>query len=129
MYVDASAQVAILKGETEREFFLDAIEQADQCITSPISVFEAAIALGTLTGSCVSALADALQFLERADVSIEPIDEEHLIDIAIARDTYGKGSSHPARLNLGDCISYAMAKRAGVPLLYKGNDFAHTDLG
>jgi ribonuclease VapC len=48
--------------------------------------------------------------------------------MCVARDRYGKGTGHPARLNLGDCVSYAMAKKAGVPLLYKGNDFAQTDL-
>jgi ribonuclease VapC len=41
---------------------------------------------------------------------------------------YGKGRGHPAQLNIADCLSYACAKKLGVPLLYKGNDFARTDL-
>ena len=45
-----------------------------------------------------------------------------------AFDRFGKGSGHPARLNLGDCFAYAMAKQHGVPLLYKGDDFSQTDL-
>jgi ribonuclease VapC len=50
----------------------------------------------------------------------------------IAREAYrdfGKGSSHPAKLNFGDCFAYALAKFTGEPLLFKGDDFAHTDIG
>ncbi len=48
--------------------------------------------------------------------------------LADVHQRYGKGLGHPARLNMGDCFSYALAKKSGDPLLYKGDDFSHTDL-
>ena len=68
-----------------------------------------------------------LRFLRLAKIAHE-IGEDILPELALARDRYGKGSGHRTFLNLGDCLSYAMAKQAGVPLLYKGDDFAATDL-
>ena len=129
MYVDASALVAVLANEPERAQFLHAIISSKIRITSPVSVFETALSIGTLTGSCASALSEVMRFIEAMEMEIVPIEAQVLIELCIARDRYGKGSGHPARLNLGDCFSYAVAKRAGLPLLYKGNDFALTDLG
>jgi ribonuclease VapC len=68
------------------------------------------------------------RFLSEAAIDIVPIEPA---DTAIAIDAfqrYGKGRGHPARLNLADCLSYACAKRLGLGLLYKGEDFARTDL-
>lgn len=128
MYVDASALTAIVKDEPERRHFVHRIEASGKSITSAVSVFEAAMAFSTMTGSCASALREIEAFLDRSGVEIVPIERASLIEMAIARDRYGKGSGHPARLNLGDCISYGVAKAIGVPLLYKGEDFALTDL-
>ena len=67
-------------------------------------------------------------FIQEASISIEPVAE---IQARIARDAYrdfGRGSGHPAKLNFGDCFAYALAKTSGEPLLFKGNDFAHTDI-
>ncbi|MGN6307070.1 MAG: type II toxin-antitoxin system VapC family toxin [Mesorhizobium sp.] len=127
MHIDASAIVAVLANEPERASFFDRMRTGKKS-TSPISVFEASIALGKLTGSCVSALGEIMRFLELADIEVLPIEADVLPELCVARDRYGKGSGHPARLNLGDCVSYAMAKRAGVQLLYKGSDFAQTDM-
>ncbi|MEP9371750.1 type II toxin-antitoxin system VapC family toxin [Mesorhizobium sp. KR1-2] len=128
LYVETSAIVAVLKNEPERESLIEKIAQSEGCITSPVSAFEASIALSELTGSCSSALSEVLRFLRLAKVAIHEIGEDLLPEMALARDRYGKGSGHPAHLNMGDCFSYAMAKQAGVPLLYKGDDFAATDL-
>lgn len=128
MYVDASALVAILGNEPEREPFLARLKAETWRITSPVSVFEAAMALRRMTGSCVSALSEVNRFLEIANVRVVEVGESLLPELVITRDRYGKDTGHPARLNLGDCVSYAMAKRAGVTLLYKGDDFAQTDL-
>ena len=57
-----------------------------------------------------------------------PFDEEQATIAGDAYRDYGKGSGHPARLNLGDCYAYALASQTGEPLLYKGDDFSHTDL-
>lgn len=128
MYVDASAMVCILANEPERKDFLAAIRRSVSCFTSAVSIFETATSISGLTGSCASALIEIDRFLAEAGIRVAPIDESILFELAIVRDRYGKGSGHPARLNLGDCFSYAMAKRAGAKLLYKGNDFAQTDL-
>lgn len=127
MYVDASAMVCILANEPERRDFIAAI-QSENCFTSPMSVFETTTTISAITGSCASALSEIERFLAEAKITVAPIDQSLLLELAIARDRYGKGTGHPARLNLGDCFSYAMAKQAGVRLLYKGNDFAQTDL-
>ncbi|PWJ83998.1 ribonuclease VapC [Pseudaminobacter salicylatoxidans] len=128
-YVETSAIVAVLKNEPEREDFIDKIEQSSYCITSPVSAFEASIALTEMVGSCSAALSEVLRFLQIAKVTIGEIGEDLLPELALARDRYGKDSGHPARLNLGDCFSYAVAKQRDVSLLYKGDDFALTDLG
>ena len=128
MFVDASALVAILANEPERSEFLTAITSTGMRFTSVMSIFEATLAVGTLTGSTTSALGEVLRLIEAARIQVLSIDASVLPELCIARDRYGKGSGHPAALNLGDCFSYALAKQAGVPLLYKGNDFAQTDL-
>ena len=128
MYIDASALVAILANEPERERFLEAISGNEASRTSVVSLFETSLAIGTLTGSCASALTEVMRFVDAANIEIVPIDAALLTELCVTRDRYGKRTGHPARLNLGDCFSYAMAKQAGVPLLYKGDDFAQTDL-
>ena len=68
------------------------------------------------------------EFFKIARISIEAVTETHA---QIARDAYrdfGKGSGHPAKLNFGDCFAYALAKFRREPLLFKGNDFTHTDI-
>lgn len=128
LYVETSSMVAVLKGEPEREQFLMRIDACDFCITSPISVFETSIALSELTGSCVSAMSEVKRFLEISRIRVVDVGAEILVELASARDRYGKGTGHRAKLNLGDCFSYAVAKCAGVQILYKGNDFAQTDM-
>ena len=68
------------------------------------------------------------ELIKEAQIIIEPVTE---LQPRIARDAYrdfGKGSGHPAKLNFGDCFAYALAKFTGEPLLFKGDDFAHTDI-
>lgn len=66
--------------------------------------------------------------LERLELTIAPFDEVQLEAARIAYSIYGRGLSHPANLNIGDCFSYALAKTRKVPLLFKGGDFIHTDI-
>jgi ribonuclease VapC len=68
------------------------------------------------------------EFLTEAGIDTRPITPDIGEAALAALARYGKGMGHPAQLNLGDCFAYAMAKRHGVPLLYKGDDFSHTDL-
>jgi len=68
------------------------------------------------------------EFFKEANISVEPVTLEQA---RLAREAYrdfGKGSGHPAKLNFGDCFAYALAKATGEPLLFKGDDFIHTDI-
>jgi ribonuclease VapC len=67
--------------------------------------------------------------MDEAGITLVPVGEK-MVSLAVkAFADYGKGRGHPAQLNLADCLSYACAKALGMPLLYKGQDFARTDLG
>ena len=124
--VDSSALVAILRREPEADDFLRAIVQSDGCLLSAIGLLETSMVLAGRTGGADSwAALDAL--VARAGIQIVAQDAGLA---AAARDAFlrfGKGR-HPAGLNLGDCAAYALAKERDLPLLYKGNDFAQTDL-
>ena len=128
MYVDASAILGIMKGEADRSDLLERLHGAPDLITSPITAFEAAIGFRSLSGSTSSAASEVSSFLSICGIRQVSIDESYLIEFALARDRYGKDSGHSAQLNLGDCVSYGIAKSLRVPMLYKGNDFALTDL-
>jgi ribonuclease VapC len=67
-------------------------------------------------------------FIKEANISIEPVTETQAHIARGAYRDFGKGSGHPAKLNFGDCFAYALAKESGEPLLFKGGDFAHTDI-
>ena len=129
MFVDASAMVAIILGEADRQELLDEMQGADQLRTSVVSVFETMLAIGRETGNRAEALSIVQRFLDAGPIVVDAIDGGLLPALSDVQLRYGKGSGHPAKLNLGDCFSYAMAKASGVPLLYKGEDFALTDLG
>jgi ribonuclease VapC len=73
-------------------------------------------------------LRDFNSFLESYDVALAPIDEAQARVALDARIRYGRGFGHPARLNYSDCFGYALAKARGLPLLYVGDDFTHTDI-
>jgi ribonuclease VapC len=127
--VDASAIVAILTGEPERDALTDALERASEITTSPLAIYEATLGLvRILRRSVEDAEADVTEFLRLARVAVQPIQPEtaHVALEAFAR--YGKGRGHRARLNLGDCFIYAQAKVGGASLLYKGEDFSKTDI-
>ena len=128
MYIDASALVAIALGESDRDELAARLEAAPERTTSVISLFEAMIAIGREMGDRSMGFPVVQELVERAEIEVSDIRYDLLGGLSDAFQRYGKGSGHPARLNLGDCFSYAAAKQAGVPLLYKGNDFAHTDL-
>lgn len=129
MFVDASALVAILLGEADGDALLARIVYADgKLCTSAIAVFEAALAITRVLGTDMETAAAAVEaFLLRRDIAIVPIEAATATAALEAFNRYGKGR-HPARLNMGNCFAYAVAKQRGVVLLYKGDDFALTDL-
>jgi ribonuclease VapC len=125
MVLDTSAVVAVLLGEPEFELFNARIQQDERCLISAASVLEATIVLENRKNVPIYVPLD--DFLRESQCEIVAVTEDQL---AIARDAfriYGKGR-HAAGLNFGDCFSYALAKVTGEPLLFKGNDFIHTDI-
>jgi ribonuclease VapC len=123
--VDSSAIIAILKQEPEAAVFVAAIVEAGGCRISAANFLEAAIVIDGQKSSPATREFD--EFIHDGDISIEPVTVEQAM---IAREAYrqfGRGF-HRARLNFGDCLAYALAKTTGEPLLYKGNDFKHTDV-
>ena len=129
MFLDASAIVAIIARQPGYKPLLDCLERADQAISSPIAVWEAAIALSRIGGQPpVTEASRVHDLLSQIDAAIVPVTEEIGHAAVLAFQRYGKSTGHPARLNLGDCFTYAMAKTHDMAILYKGNDFAQTDL-
>lgn len=126
MIIDASALIAILLDEPERAAFERAIAQDFDPRISAATYVETGIVVDSRRDPMRSRYLDS--FLAVADVAIEPLTAEQAV---IAREAYrdfGKGSGHPANLNFGDCFSYALATACNEPLLFKGNDFTHTDV-
>ncbi|EIM30289.1 type II toxin-antitoxin system VapC family toxin [Microvirga lotononidis] len=128
MFVDASALVGILNNEPEAPALLKAIEAQSACYTSPVAIFEATAAImRERKANASEAGAIIKELLTILAVKVMHVTESIGFDATLAFEQYGKGR-HPAALNMGDCFSYACAKAYRVPLLYKGNDFAKTDL-
>jgi ribonuclease VapC len=129
MFLDASAIVAIIAREPGYKPLLDRLEQAAEAISSPIAVWEAAIALSRIGGQSPVTEANRVRdLLSQVDATIMPVTEETGHAAVLAFQRYGKGTGHPAQLNLGDCFAYAMARTLDIAFLYKGDDFAQTDL-
>lgn len=125
MVVDTSAVMGILQEEPEARRLAEAIEVADIRLISAVSMLEAGILVESRKGQAGARELDA--FIAAAALEVVPFDIEQA---AVARDAfarYGKGR-HAARLNFGDCAVYALAATRAVPLLFKGADFAATDL-
>jgi ribonuclease VapC len=126
MIIDASALIAILRDERDAVLYARAIESATRRRVSAVNFVEAAVVIDGSRDPIASRRFDEL--LAAAHIVVEPVTREQA---EIAREAYrdfGKGSGHRARLNFGDCFAYALAKTSGEPLLYKGSDFARTDL-
>lgn len=129
MFVDASAIVAILTEEAEAKQLAEALEAAKDPITSPIAVWEAAASISRKTGQrAETELPNVLAFIDLAQIAVMLIDMPVTVAAVAAFDRYGRRSGHAADLNMGDCFAYAFAKHGRTTLLYKGKDFALTDL-
>lgn len=126
MIVDSSAVLAIVKDEPERHEFALAIERADAVRISAATYFEMAILIDSYKSPTLAARFEELML--RARAVIEPLTFEQARIARQAYRDYGKGSGHPAKLNFGDCFSYALAREKREPILFKGDDFGHTDL-
>lgn len=126
MIVDASAVIAILHGEPGAQRLAEAIGAADNVRISSVSIFEASLKTERSGAQSAARIFDS--FVRDTGMEIVAFEAEHAAIARDARRRYGKGSGHPAKLNFGDCMTYATAYIADEPLLYTGDDFAHTDL-
>jgi ribonuclease VapC len=125
MIVDTSALLAVLLNEADAARFATALADADVCRISAANFVEAAIVADSQARASSRPQLDA--FLRRAAIAIEPVTADQAHIARQAYFDYGKGR-HPAGLNFGDCFAYALSKTTGEPLLFKGADFAKTDV-
>jgi ribonuclease VapC len=125
MVIDTSALVAVLQKEPERRMFLEAIEAADLRLMSVATFVEISIVIEARHGA--EGLRDLDHLIARAGIELVSVDADHGRLARRAFSHFGKGR-HRAGLNYGDCFSYALAISVGEPLLFKGDDFVHTDV-
>lgn len=127
MFVDASALTAIV-GEADAAYLLQKLQDGGNAVTSPIAVWEASVAVARrLATSVPQASLDVSRFMAEVEIGFAAISPEMTSLALEAFNRYGKGR-HPAKLNMGDCFAYACARHYRQPLLYKGDDFALTDI-
>lgn len=124
MIVDASALVAILIDEPDGPVFREALLEAGEARLSPVGYWEAAVRLHNLRGE--KGVADLDRLLVQLGVVVAPATARTASLALEAERSYGKRTA--AKLNLGDCFAYALAKELNAPLLYKGDDFLRTDI-
>ncbi len=125
MIVDSSAIVAILGGEPEATRFATAIHSDPSPKISAVNWLEVAMVADSRTRPELQGTFDAL--MEGLPIEIVPFDATQARMARQANLDFGR-NRHKAALNYGDCMAYALAKVAGEPLLFKGNDFIHTDI-
>jgi ribonuclease VapC len=127
MIVDTSALIAVLKEEPDAARLLHALNVAAELKRmSAANYLEAAIVVDANRNPLLSRRLDDLWV--QTEIVIEPVTREQAEIARAAYRDFGKGSSHPAALNFGDCFAYALAKAMREPLLFKGDDFSHTDV-
>ncbi|MGH8898051.1 MAG: type II toxin-antitoxin system VapC family toxin [Egibacteraceae bacterium] len=126
MIVDTSALIAILRDEPDAEIYAQALAAADNPQISAANYLETAIVIDASKEPIASRHVDDL--VAAAGLAIEAVTADQAKVARAAYRDFGRGSGHPAQLNFGDCFAYALAKSTGQPLLFKGDDFRHTDI-
>jgi ribonuclease VapC len=126
MIVDTSAIVAIARSESDAARLLEILRDATAPKMSAATIVEVNAVLSRRLRPEDQRRVERL--LDVWEVELVPFDAEQAAVASRAYRDFGRGSGHPARLNLGDCFSYALAHVAGEPLLFVGDDFAHTDV-
>jgi ribonuclease VapC len=127
MIIDASALVAVVRNEAGADRFFRALsDPGEPKRMSAANYLEAAIVIdGSRSPIASRGFDDAVA---AAGIAIEPVTQEQAEIARAAYRDFGKGSGHPAGLNFGDCFAYALAKSMREPLLFKDDDFSHTDV-
>jgi ribonuclease VapC len=124
--VDSSALVAVIRQESDAAAIHRALGAARRVRMSAANYLELSVAIDGASDPVASREVDG--YLERMDIEVVPLTPDQA---RVAREAYrdfGRGSGHRAKLNFGDCMAYALAKDVDEPLLYKGDDFVHTDV-
>lgn len=129
MFIDTSVIVALLAREPDAARYAERIAESRVRLTSGLVVLEAAMRLSTMLDLDPVLVETRIRdLLDEAQVSVVAIDGGIATIAVAAFARFGKGRGHPAQLNLADCMSYAAARSHQVPLLFKGDDFAQTDI-
>ncbi len=126
MIIDSSAVVAILKQEEDAHLYSDAIQKADSRTMSLATYLEVAMVLERTKDPLPARKLDS--FVADAEINLAGITLEEMRIARAAWRDFGKGSGHKAQLNFGDLFTYALATDRREPLLFKGDDFSHTDI-
>jgi ribonuclease VapC len=126
MVVDSSVLIAVLLLEPDAEQLLNQLIDADELYLSAVSLVETAMVIEYKKGKLGADKLDEL--LAELTPTIVEFDQQQAVLARMAWREYGKGR-HPAKLNFGDCCSYALAKHLNQSFLFKGNDFSQTDIG
>ena len=126
MIVDTSALVAMIRGEVDAQRYTEIISGAGTVRLSAANYVELSVVIDGLRDPIASSALDDV--LAAYHIRIEPLTATQARLARTAYRQFGKGSGHPARLNMGDCFAYALARETGEPLLFKGIDFTLTDI-
>ena len=128
MFVDSSAMVSMIVRESDADELADRLQQARSAVTSGLAIYETVLGVMRIHRWTVPRARGAVEeFLEVTDVKVVDLSRKDAEAALEAFSRFGKGR-HRASLNMGDCFSYACARRLEIPLLCKGNDFVHTDI-
>jgi len=125
MVIDASALVAVLQDESDADELRLAIEGHSIRLVSAATVLEVSLVLEGRFGEIAGRELDL--FLSKVAIEVVPVDAEQVAEARKAWRRFGRGR-HAAALNYGDLFSYALSRTTGEPLLFKGEDFARTDV-
>ena len=126
MVIDTSAIFAAIAGEPDSSVYRGAIISAPLRLISAVTLLETQIVLVSRSGT--GSIPILRELIERAGIEVVPFDEPMAEAAFEAFKRYGKGQGHKAQLNIIDCVAYALAKTRDLSLLFKGNDFAATDV-
>jgi ribonuclease VapC len=124
--VDSSALLALVLKEPDAAVFANAMASATRLRISCANWLEAATVVDRRGGPVAAGLFD--NFISEFAIEIAGLNAKHTTRARQAWRDFGKGSGHPAKLNFGDCMAYGFARVEGEPLLFKGDDFAQTDI-
>ena len=124
--VDSSVLIAILKDEKDAPKLIQRMGEASKRYVSAGSMLECGIVVAAKYGS--AGLIELQNLHQSLDMETVPFDADQARVGYDAFSRFGRGSKHPAKLNFGDCFSYALVRTRGLPLLFKGDDFIHTDI-